>query len=194
MDVSLVTRARIALMRSAITRTRYIVQHKLFAQTGENFFFQPRIMPINAEYIKFHDNVSVASNVTFICHDVMRKVFNNIDPNKKVKKKYGCIEVMDNVFIGSNSTILYDVRIGPNSVVAAGSIVTKDVPPGTVVAGVPAKVIGKFEDLYEKRVIESNSLKDMNFSPEECWRQFYKKRDNAPTESIIIDRDEKQND
>ena len=134
-------------------------------------------MPINAEYIKFHDNVSVASNVTFICHDVMQKVFNNLDSDKQIKKKYGCIEVMDNVFIGSNSTVLYDVRIGPNAVVAAGSVVTKDVPPGTVVAGVPARVIGKFEDLYEKRVKESNELEDIRYSPEECWKRFYQKRD-----------------
>ena len=177
MDIPLITRARIALMRSAITRTNYIVEHGFFAQTGKNFFFQPRIMPINAEYIKFHDNVSVASGVTFICHDVMQKVFNNLDPDKQIKKKYGCIEVMENVFIGSNSTILYDVRIGPNAVVAAGSVVTKDVPPGTVVAGVPARVIGKFEDLYEKRVKESDELEDIRYSPEECWKRFYQKRD-----------------
>lgn len=176
MDVSLITRARIALMRSALTRTKYIVKHGFFAQTGDNFFFQPRILPINAEYIKFHDNVAVATNVTFVCHDVIQKVFNNIDPEKPVKKKYGCIEVMDNVFIGSNSTILYDVRIGPNAIVAAGSIVTKDVPPGTVVAGVPARVIGRFEDLYEKRLQESDTLEDNGYSPEECWKRFYEKR------------------
>ena len=176
MDISLVTRARIALMRSAITRTKYIVKHRLFAQIGENFFFQPRIMPINGEYIKFHNNVSVASNVTFVCHDVMQKVFNNINPDKHVKKKYGCIEVMDNVFIGSNSTILYNVRIGPNAVVAAGSVVVKDVPPGTIVAGVPAKVIGRFEDLYDKRVQESKTFEDIEYSPKECWKRFYEKR------------------
>lgn len=177
MDIPLLTRARIALMRSAITRTNYIVEHELFAQTGKNFFFQPRIIPINGEYIKFHDNVSVASDVTFVCHDVMQKVFNNLDSTKQIKKKYGCIEVMDNVFIGSNSTILYDVRIGPNAVIAAGSVVTKDVPPGTVVAGVPARVIGKFEDLYEKRVKESDEIEDIEYSPEECWKRFYQKRD-----------------
>lgn len=176
MDVSLIKRARIALMRSALTRTKYIVEHGFFAQTGENFFFQPRILPINAEYIKFHDNVAVASNVTFICHDVMQKVFNNIDHEKVVKKKYGCIEVMDNVFIGSNSTILYDVRIGPNAIVAAGSVVTKDVPPGVVVAGVPARVIGNFEELYRKRLQESDTLEDDGYSPEECWKRFYEKR------------------
>ena len=172
MDVSLWKRARIALMRSALTRTDYIVKHHLFAQVGENFFFQPRIIPINAEYIKFHNNVAVASNVTFCCHDVMQKVFNNLDPDRQCKKKYGCIEVMDNVFIGSNSTILYDVRIGPNAVVAAGSVVTKDVPPNSVVAGVPARIIGKFDDLYQKRLTESDSIESEEYTPEECWKRF----------------------
>jgi acetyltransferase-like isoleucine patch superfamily enzyme len=47
----------------------------------------------------------------------------------------------DNVWIGSNATILPGVTIGNNSVVAAGAVVTKDVPENTVVAGVPAKVV-----------------------------------------------------
>ena len=135
MNVSLIKRIRIALMKSAITRTKYIVKHNIFAATGENFFFQPRIIPINAKLIKFHNNVAVASNVTFCNHDVLQKVFNNMNSQKQFRKKYGCIEVMDNVFIGANSTILYDVKIGPNAIVAAGSVVTKDVPAGVIVGG-----------------------------------------------------------
>jgi acetyltransferase-like isoleucine patch superfamily enzyme len=57
---------------------------------------------------------------------------------------------MDNVFIGSGSVIMPNVRIGPNVIVAAGSIVTKDVPEVVIVAGIPAKVIGSFDDFYEK--------------------------------------------
>ena len=47
----------------------------------------------------------------------------------------------DDVLIGANSVILEGVRVGKGSVVAAGSVVTKDVPPGVVVAGSPAKII-----------------------------------------------------
>lgn len=170
-DVSLFTRARIALMRSALTRTNYIVEHNIFAGVGKNLFFQPRIIPINAEYIKFHDNDAIASNVTFCCHDVIQKVFNNLDSKKQCKKKYGCIEVMDNVFIGANSTILYGVRIGPNAIVAAGSVVTKDVPPGTIVGGVPANVIGEFDSLYKKRLEES--AQEEEYDAASCWKMFY---------------------
>lgn len=51
------------------------------------------------------------------------------------------VEIGGNVWIGSNATILPGVTIGDNSVVAAGAVVTKDVPGNAVVAGVPAKVV-----------------------------------------------------
>lgn len=174
---SQLTRLRIALMKSALTRTKYIVDHHIFAEVGNNFFFQPRIIPLNTEYIKFHNNVSVATNVTFVNHDVSQKVWNYLDPSHPCKKYYGCIEVMDNVFIGCNSVILPDVKIGPNAVIAAGSVVTKDVPPGSIVAGVPARVIGSFEELHSKRIMESETVD--NYGPEQCWKRFYDKREKV---------------
>lgn len=51
------------------------------------------------------------------------------------------IVLEENVWVGSHATILKGVRIGHDSVVAAGAVVTKDVPPRSVVAGVPAKVV-----------------------------------------------------
>ena len=89
----------------------------------------------------------------------------NID-NQAYDYYSGCIEVMDNVFIGSNSTILPNVKIGPNALIAAGSVVTKDVPENSVVAGVPAKVIGKFDEYMNKRKeVRYHSVDDM-------WRLF----------------------
>ena len=56
------------------------------------------------------------------------------------------VVIEDDVFIGANAVVLEGVKVGKGAVIAAGSVVTKDVPPNTVVAGMPAKVI-KTKDL-----------------------------------------------
>ena len=61
--------------------------------------------------------------------------------------------IEDDVLIGANAVILEGVRVGEGSIVAAGAIVTQDVPAGSVVAGTPAKVIkqtSEVEDSKEK--------------------------------------------
>jgi acetyltransferase-like isoleucine patch superfamily enzyme len=55
------------------------------------------------------------------------------------------VVICDNVWIGMNATILKGVTIGENAVVAAGSVVAKDVPPNTVVAGNPAVAVRTLE-------------------------------------------------
>jgi len=55
--------------------------------------------------------------------------------------------------IGANSTLVAGVEVGEGAVVAAGAVVTRDVPPGVVVAGVPAKPIGKAEEYLKKRTV-----------------------------------------
>ena len=54
------------------------------------------------------------------------------------------------MFIGARSMILYDVKIGNNVIVGAGSLVNRDIPDGSVVAGIPARVIGRFDEDKEK--------------------------------------------
>lgn len=67
------------------------------------------------------------------------------DRPPRPKLKTAPVIISDNVWIGMNATILKGVTIGENSVVAAGSVVTKSVPPNVVVAGNPAVVVKKFE-------------------------------------------------
>lgn len=67
------------------------------------------------------------------------------DPDVPVRKqgiRTGRIVVEDDVWIGAHSVVLRDVRLGRGCVVAAGAVVTHDVPPYAIVGGVPARVIG----------------------------------------------------
>lgn len=118
---------------------------------GENVSIQSRIVPIYSELIRFHNNIAIARNVDFCTHDIIHTMLNRISEEFKFKEHIGCIEIMDNVFVGSNSVILYGTKIGPNVVIASGSVVTKDCEPDSVYAGCPAKRIGSFNDFVRKR-------------------------------------------
>lgn len=85
-------------------------------------------------------HVGFAAEVLFITHDGGTKVFNRQERYKKVLK-YGRITIHDNCVIGQRVIILPGVTIGPNSVVAAGSVVSRNVPPGVLAAGNPAKPV-----------------------------------------------------
>lgn len=77
-----------------------------------------------------------------IGHNVVFATLNHaLEPELRAITSPAPIVLGRNVWIGSNATILQGVTIGDNAVVAAGAVVTKDVPANTVVGGVPAKVI-----------------------------------------------------
>lgn len=87
------------------------------------------------------DNVRIGFHACIISIDMIYK-----DPTRPIRTQgyaKAPIRIEDDVWIGANSTILKGVRIGKGSVVGAGSVVTRDVPPYVVVAGVPAKIIKK---------------------------------------------------
>ena len=64
--------------------------------------------------------------------------------------KCGKVIIEDNVFIGTDAIIMPNVRIGENSIIGAGSIVTKDIPANVVAAGNPAKIICTYEEFKAK--------------------------------------------
>ena len=64
--------------------------------------------------------------------------------------RVGKVDIRDNVYVGYRAIVLPGVTIGPDAIVAAGALVTRDVPPGTVVAGVPAKVVGTVEETVKR--------------------------------------------
>ena len=64
-----------------------------------------------------------------------------MDPARRGDLEPAPIRVGNDVWIGANATVLPGVTVGDGAVIAAGAVVTRDVPPMTVVGGVPAKII-----------------------------------------------------
>lgn len=85
--------------------------------------------------IEIGDNVLIGQQV------VISTLNHDLTPDKRANMSPASVRIGNGVWIGAHATILPGVSIGDNSVVAAGAVVTKDVPAGVVVAGVPAKII-----------------------------------------------------
>lgn len=100
--------------------------------------------------IHLHENCRISIGVTFITHDGGTWAFRNDNEKYKHVIKYGKIEVGEYSFVGARTTILPGVTIGNHCVIGAGSLVNKDIPSGTVYAGVPAKYICTTEEYAEK--------------------------------------------
>jgi acetyltransferase-like isoleucine patch superfamily enzyme len=98
--------------------------------------------------ITIGNQVGIADGVSFITHDGGTRVFRHMDRYKNVLK-YGRINILDNCIIGQRVIILPGVTIGPNSVVAAGSVVTRSIPADVLAAGNPAKPIMTLEQYAE---------------------------------------------
>ena len=73
-----ILRFLIMLIPNAGTRSRILKKKKIFYSMGDHVHFQPRKIPADPKFIKIGNNVSIASNVTFITHDIIHNVINNL--------------------------------------------------------------------------------------------------------------------
>ncbi len=97
--------------------------------------------------IEIGDGALIGHNV------VLATINHDLNPKENRKNHYAPIKIGAHVWIGSNATVLPGVTIGDYAVVAAGAVVTRDVPAMTVVGGVPARVLKTIqEERYETAV------------------------------------------
>ena len=145
----------------------YLKKYGNFYSIGENCIIYPFTNIPDPEYVRIGNNV-LLSGCSLFGHDGCIEVLNRA---YKVKlEKVGKFDIKDNVFIGDGAIINPNVTIGPNAIVAAGSVVSHDVEEGTIVGGVPAREIGKVQDLVDKLKAETEQLP---------WYDLIQKREGA---------------
>lgn len=121
---------------------------------GKVFYSNSVIDELTPEQIEIGENFISAPGSIILSHDASLSLL------------YGCYRIEKtiigkNVFLGANAIILPGVKIGNQVIIGAGSIVTKNIPDGVVVAGNPARIICSVED-YHNKCKEKNVLYKIN--------------------------------
>jgi len=104
------------------------------------------------EFVTIEDQVDIGPKVIIVTHDSSPRC---IDPNLQIIKKR--VVIKKRAYIGAGAIILPGVTVGEQAIVAAGAVVTRDVPPKKIVAGVPAKIIGSVDKFLIKKKGETYS-------------------------------------
>ena len=121
----------------------FIPFHTNFGQhisIGKNVFINHGCTFLDLGGITIEDDVLIGPKVSLITEN------HPVNPSDRKSLDLSAIHIKKNVWLGAGSTILPGVTVGENSIVAAGAVVTKDVPKNTIVAGVPAKEIKKIAE------------------------------------------------
>lgn len=140
---------------SGVQWAEYLRRHGGLHAMGERCSVQTNVVITDPAYTRLGHNVSL-SGCTLFGHDGVVNMLRNAYGGEL--DRVGRIDIRDNVFIGHQAIVMPGVTIGPDAIVAAGSVVTRDVPPGCVVGGVPAKVIARTRDLHAGLVVQTQAL------------------------------------
>lgn len=117
--------------------TPLYINYGQHTQIGKNVFINFDCVFLDMGGITIDDNVQIAPKVSLLTES------HPIEPEDRQSLVPKPIHIKKNAWIGAGATILQGVTIGENSVVAAGAVVSKDVPDNVIVGGVPAKIIKK---------------------------------------------------
>ncbi len=136
---------RLELLRNILSKTKsvflfeqpFMCDYGYNIEIGENFYSNHNLIILDADKVVFGDNVLVGPN----CAIYTSTHPFNADLREKGVLYTKPVLVGNNVWICGNVTILPGVKIGDNSVIGAGSVVSKDVPANVIAAGTPCKVL-----------------------------------------------------
>ena len=121
------------LLHRYVKLSSYGAKDKAQIIIGDNTYIGDRTEIHAGSLVEIGSNCDISWDCT-----IMDRDYHKLDSDNETIKN---VKISDNVWIGCHSVILKGVKIGEGAVIAAGSVVTKDVPPYTLVAGNPAKVI-----------------------------------------------------
>lgn len=118
-----------------------------YTDCGKNITIGKRVFINSGCRFQDQGGITIGDDV-LIGHNVVLATLNHgVAPDSRKDIHPASIIIGKNVWIGANSTIVPGVMIGDNAIIAAGAVVTKNVPTNTVVGGVPAKVIKKIDEV-----------------------------------------------
>ncbi len=123
------------------------------ARIGAHSSILTRVRDFGSEpwLVEIGSRVTITAGVSFLTHDGSSRLFRHrVEGGSEFGNRFGAIRVLDNSFVGLRTILMPGVTVGPSSIVGAGSVVTRDVPPGTVAAGVPARVLCTLDEYVEK--------------------------------------------
>jgi len=123
------------IAESTVIFTPLYINYGKHTKIGKNVFINFDCVFLDLGGITIEDNVQIAPKVSLLSegHPTAANDRHSLVP--------GHILIKKNAWIGANATILPGVTVGENSIVAAGAVVSKDVPDNTIVGGIPAQVI-----------------------------------------------------
>ena len=116
-----------------------------YTDCGKNITVGKRVFINSGCCFQDQGGVEIGDDVLIGQQVVIATLNHDLHPEKRASMTPKPVKIGNKVWIGAHATILPGVTIGDGAVVAAGAVVTKDVPPNTVVGGVPAKIIKEIE-------------------------------------------------
>lgn len=122
---------------------------------GDNLWVTPLVETLHIDItrpslVEIGNNVRLNRNFTLLTHDggyyVLLNKYHEFIPQS------GKVKIGNNVYFGRNCSVFKGVTIGDDCIIGFGSVVTRDIPSGSVAVGAPARVVGTVEDYYQKRL------------------------------------------